>query len=132
MTRNQLMELRLHNSLSGRKARFEPLDPERVTMYVCGPTVYDRVHIGNGRPAVVFDVLFRLLRVLYPVVAYVRNITDIDDKINAAARANGEPIATLTERFTDAYREDIEALGVLPPNEEPRATGHISEIIAMI
>jgi len=126
------MELQLHNTASGRKERFQPLDPSHVTMYVCGPTVYDRVHIGNGRPAVVFDVLFRLLKVLYPQVTYLRNITDIDDKINAAARARGEPIGTLTARFIDAYREDVSALGVLPPTVEPLATGHIAEIIAMI
>ncbi|MFU8817585.1 MAG: cysteine--tRNA ligase [Pseudomonadales bacterium] len=126
------MELKLHNTASGRKERFQPLDPQRVTMYVCGPTVYDRVHIGNGRPAVVFDVLFRLLRVLYPEVVYVRNITDIDDKINRAAQASGESIGTLTERFTAAYREDIDALGALPPSEEPRATEHIAEIVTMI
>ncbi|MEQ9005505.1 MAG: cysteine--tRNA ligase, partial [Pseudomonadales bacterium] len=125
-------ELHLHDTRSGRKRPFEPADPQRVTMYVCGPTVYARVHIGNGRPAVVFDVLYRLLQVLYPRVDYVRNITDIDDKINAAARANGEPIAALTARFIDAYREDIAALGVLDPDEEPLATGHIDEIIAMI
>ena len=126
------MELFLHNTQSGRKSRFEPEDPARVTVYVCGPTVYNLVHIGNGRPAVVFDVLFRLLRALYPRVDYARNITDIDDKINAAARAEGEPIGVLTERFTAAYREDVLALGVLPPTVEPRATGHIDEIIAMI
>ncbi|MEQ8860021.1 MAG: cysteine--tRNA ligase [Pseudomonadales bacterium] len=126
------MELQLHNTRSGRKERFEPIDPERVTMYVCGPTVYGRVHIGNGRPAVVFDVLFRLLRVLYPSVVYVRNITDIDDKINAAAEANGEPIGALAERFSAAYREDVVALDALPPTIEPRATGHIAEIVEMI
>ncbi|HEX7034660.1 MAG TPA: cysteine--tRNA ligase [Pseudomonadales bacterium] len=126
------MDLYLHNSASGRKERFEPLNPDRVTMYVCGPTVYSRVHIGNGRPAVVFDVLFRLLRVLYPHVVYVRNVTDIDDKINAAAQAAGEPIGTLAERFAAAYREDVDALGVLPPTVEPRATEHIAEIVAMI
>ena len=126
------MQLQLHNSQSGRKERFQPLDPGRVTLYVCGPTVYSRVHIGNGRPAVVFDVLFRLLRVLYGNVVYVRNVTDIDDKINAAAKANGEPIAALAERFTAAYREDVEALDTLPPSDEPRATEHIAEIIAMI
>ncbi len=126
------MDLELHNTLTGRKERFRPLDPDRVTMYVCGPTVYGRVHIGNGRPAVVFDVLYRLLRVLYPKVLYVRNITDIDDKINATAQANDEPIAALAERFSEAYREDVAALDVLPPNVEPRATGHIAEIIEMI
>ena len=126
------MELRLHNTRSGRKETFRPADPDRVTMYVCGPTVYGRVHIGNGRPAVVFDVLYRLLRVLYRDVAYVRNVTDIDDKINAAAQAGGEPISALAERFTRAYREDVLALGTLEPTVEPRATGHIAEIIAMI
>jgi cysteinyl-tRNA synthetase len=126
------MDLHLHNSRSGRKELFRPIDPDRVTMYVCGPTVYARVHIGNGRPAVVFDVLFRLLKVLYPKVAYVRNVTDIDDKINAAAKANGEPIAALAERFTVAYRQDVEALDTLPPTEEPLATDHIAEIIDMI
>ncbi len=126
------MELKLHNTATGRKEGFSPLDPDRVTMYVCGPTVYGRVHIGNGRPAVVFDVLFRLLRVLYPDVAYLRNITDIDDKINAAAKAGGESIAELAERFTEAYRQDVAALGCLPPTLEPRATEHIDEIIDMI
>jgi cysteinyl-tRNA synthetase len=126
------MDLYLHNTLSGRKERFEPLDPNRVTMYVCGPTVYNRVHIGNGRPAVVFDVLYRLLRLRHPRVDYARNITDIDDKINAAARERGESIAELAARFTAAYREDVHALGVLPPTVEPLATEHIAEIIAMI
>jgi len=126
------MDLYLQNTRSGRKERFAPLDPSRVTMYVCGPTVYNLVHIGNGRPAVVFDVLYRLLRLAYPRVDYARNITDIDDKINAAARERGEPIGVLTERFTEAYREDVQALGVLAPTVEPRATGHIADIVAMI
>jgi cysteinyl-tRNA synthetase len=126
------MELQLHDTQSGLKKPFQPVDPHRVTMYVCGPTVYARVHIGNGRPAAVFDVLYRLLSVLYPEVVYVRNITDIDDKINAAARANGEPIGALTERFVAAYREDVAALGALEPTVEPRATEHIREILAMI
>ncbi|HEY5644971.1 MAG TPA: cysteine--tRNA ligase [Pseudomonadales bacterium] len=126
------MDVYLYNTLSGKKEKFEPLDRNRVTMYVCGPTVYDYVHIGNGRPAVVFDVLVRLLRVLYPEVVYVRNITDIDDKINRAAQENGEPISALAERFTAAYEEDLNALGVLEPTEVPRATHHIREIIRMI
>jgi cysteinyl-tRNA synthetase len=126
------MDLYLQDSQSGQKRRFEPADPKRVTLYVCGPTVYNLVHIGNGRPAVVFDVLFRLLRSLYPTVVYARNITDIDDKINAAARSGSESIATLTERFTAAYREDVNGLGVLPPTVEPCATGHIEEMVAMI
>ena len=126
------MDLHLQDSQSGQKRHFEPADPARVTLYVCGPTVYNLVHIGNGRPAVVFDVLFRLLRALYPNVVYARNITDIDDKINAAARSGSESIATLTERFTAAYREDVNGLGVLPPTVEPCATGHIEEMVAMI
>ncbi len=126
------MDVHFHNTLSGKKERFEPLDPERVTVYACGPTVYNYVHIGNGRPAVVFDVLFRLLSRLYPRVDYVRNITDIDDKINRAALEQQKPIAEVTEVFTAAYREDVDALGVLPPTVEPRATHHIAEIIAMI
>src|SRR5512132_703655 len=103
-------------------------------MYVCGPTVYDDAHIGNARPAVVFDVLFRLLRHLYgdAHVAYVRNITDVDDKIITAHRATGEPIAALTERTTRAYHQDVRALGCLDPTFEPRATAHIAEMRAMI
>ena len=126
------MNISFHNTQSGRKEAFEPLDPQRVTVYACGPTVYNYVHIGNGRPAVVFDVLFRLLSLLYPEVAYVRNVTDIDDKINRAALENGEPIEALADRYTAAYRDDIDALGVLPPTVEPRATHHIAEIISMI
>ena len=126
------MDVYLHNTLSGRKEIFEPIDPDRVTMYVCGPTVYGFVHIGNGRPAVVFDVLNRLLSAIYPRVDYVRNITDIDDKINRAALENGEPISALADRYTQAYEEDIAALGVLEPLAVPRATHHIPEIIRMI
>ena len=126
------MDVYFHNTLSGRKEKFEPLDPNRVTMYVCGPTVYDFVHIGNGRPAVVFDVLARLLSSIYPRVDYVRNITDIDDKINKAALENGESISVLADRYTEAYEEDIAALGVLEPFAIPRATHHIPEIIRMI
>jgi cysteinyl-tRNA synthetase len=126
------MDIRLHNTQTGRKEGFEPVDPERITMYVCGPTVYGLVHIGNGRPAVVFDVLYRLLRAAYPEVVYARNITDIDDKINAAARDNDEPIQALADRFSSAYREDVAALGVLEPTVEPRATHHVAEIIEMI
>ncbi|MBL6815442.1 MAG: cysteine--tRNA ligase [Pseudomonadales bacterium] len=125
-------ELVFHNTLSGKKETFVPADPEHVTVYVCGPTVYNFVHIGNGRPAVVFDVLTRLLRTRYSRVSYVSNITDIDDKINAAAAENGEDIATLAERFALAYQEDISALGVRPPDVVPKATHHIAEIIDMI
>ena len=91
-------EIRLHNSMTRRKERFEPLDPHHVRMYVCGPTVYDLAHLGNARPVVVFDVLARLLRQLYPRVTYVRNITDIDDKINARSLESGEPIGAITAR----------------------------------
>ncbi len=122
----------LHNSLSRRKERFEPLDRQHVRMYVCGPTVYDLVHVGNARPVVVYDVLLRLLRLLYPRVTYVRNITDIEDKINARAKELDEPIAALTARTIADYHADVAALGALPPDVEPRATGHIEEIIAII
>jgi len=126
------MPITLYNSLSRRTEPFAPLDPERVTMYLCGPTVYNYVHIGNARGPVVFDVLVRLLRRHYPRVVYARNITDVDDKINAAALAQGTPIGTITDRFTAAYREDMAALGIAPPDLEPHATAHIGEIIAMI
>lgn len=126
------MDISFYNTQTGRKEAFEPLDPQRVTVYACGPTVYNYVHIGNGRPAVVFDVLYRLLLLLYPRVDYVRNVTDIDDKINRAALDNGESIQVLADRFTAAYQEDIEVLGVLPPTVEPRATHHIPEIVTMI
>src|SRR5438045_9587611 len=118
------MPLTLYNTLTRRKEMFEPLDPERVRLYVCGPTVYDRAHIGNGRANVVFDVLHRLLRDVYgrEHVVYVRNITDIEDKINAAARKNNEPIAALTARTTAAFHADIAVLGPLPPQIEPRPT----------
>jgi cysteinyl-tRNA synthetase len=128
------MPLSLYNTLTRRKEPFEPLDPERVRLYVCGPTVYDRAHIGNARCFVVFDVLYRLLGEIYgrDHLRYGRNITDIDDRINAAARKNGEPIAALTTRTTAAFHEDMAALGNLPPDVEPRATEHIPQMIAMI
>jgi cysteinyl-tRNA synthetase len=124
--------LSLHNSLSRRKERFEPLDHQHVRMYVCGPTVYDLAHIGNARTFVVFDVLSRVLRVLYPRLTYVRNITDVDDKINARARESGEPIASITARTTADFHADMAKLGVLPPDEEPRATQHIGQMIEII
>ncbi len=125
-------EIVFHNTLSGKKETFVPANPEHVSIYVCGPTVYSFVHIGNGRPAVVFDVLTRLLRTRYPKVSYVSNITDIDDKINAAAASNGEDIKTLADRYSQAYQEDVAALGVRPPDVVPKATHHIAEIIDMI
>jgi cysteinyl-tRNA synthetase len=125
------MPIRLHNSLTRRTETFAPLDPERVTMYVCGPTVYHYVHIGNARPYVVFGLLARLLRRHYPRVVYARNITDVDDKINAAAIAAGTPIATITDRYAAAFRGDMARLGADTPDVEPHATAHIAPIIAM-
>jgi cysteinyl-tRNA synthetase len=125
-------ELRLHNSLTRRRETFVPLDPSHVRVYVCGPTVYDLAHLGNARPVVVFDVLVRLLRRLYPRVTYVRNITDVDDKINARAAETGESIAAITARTTADFHADMAALGALPPDEEPRATAHIPEMIQLI
>ena len=124
-------KLRLHNSLTRRREVFAPIDPGHVRMYVCGPTVYDLPHVGNARPVVVYDVLARLLRRLYPRVTYVRNITDVDDKINARAIAAGEPIAAITARTTADYHADMAALGALPPDAEPRATAHIDGMIAI-
>ncbi len=123
--------MQIYNSLSRRKETFQPSDPRRVTLYVCGPTVYSYPHIGNARPAVVFDVLFRLLRERYGDVVYARNITDLDDKITAAAEAEGCAIGDVTRQFTRVYHEDMRSLGVLPPTVEPRATESIDAMIAM-
>jgi cysteinyl-tRNA synthetase len=125
------MALRLYNSLSRRVEPFAPIDPERVTMYLCGPTVYSYVHIGNARGPVVFDVLARLLRRKYPRLMYARNITDVDDKINAAALEADVPIAAITDKYAAIYREDMAKLGVAPPDVEPLATQHIAAIVAM-
>jgi cysteinyl-tRNA synthetase len=125
-------DLQLHNTATRRKEVFAPIDPANVRVYLCGPTVYDRAHIGNARNVVIFDVLVRLLRRLYPRVTYVRNITDIDDKINARAKASGETIAAITARTTADYHADMAALFTLPPDGEPRATDHIPDIIAII
>jgi cysteinyl-tRNA synthetase len=124
--------LHLHNSLTRRKELFQPIDPHHVRMYVCGATVYDLVHVGNARPEVVYDVLVRVLRRLYPRVTYVRNITDVEDKINARAHELGEPISALTARTIADYHADMAALGARPPDVEPRATQHIDDMIAMI
>jgi cysteinyl-tRNA synthetase len=128
------MPLSLYSTLSRSKEVFTPIDPGNVRMYVCGPTVYDLAHIGNARPVIVFDVLYRLLRHIYGEahVKYVRNITDVDDKINAAAKAKGETIRELTERTAEIFREDVAALLCLPPDVEPRATEHIGPMIQMI
>lgn len=126
------MPLRLHNTIARAKQDFEPVDPGHVRMYVCGPTVYDDIHIGNARPLVVFDVLCRLLRRHYPRVTYVRNITDVDDKINARAKESGTGIAELTRRTTARFHIDAAAMGVLEPDVEPRATQYIPEMIALI
>jgi len=129
------MSLRLYNSLSRQVEPFEPLDSACPTMYVCGPTVYNYVHIGNARGPVVFGVLAALLRRRYGALKYARNITDVDDKINAAAAEAGVPISAITERYAAAYREDMAALGVtgdFAPDIEPTATGHIAQMIAMI
>jgi cysteinyl-tRNA synthetase len=124
--------MQLYNTFSGRKVTFQPQDPSRVTMYVCGPTVYSYAHIGNARPAVIFDVLARVLRHRFGKVTYVRNITDIDDKINAAAKKEGVEIGVITERYAAAYHEDLAALGVASPDLEPRVTAHLPQIINMI
>jgi len=122
----------LYNSLTRRKEQLETLLPDRVGMYVCGPTVYNLAHIGNARPAVIFDVLARLLRLFYSDVTYVRNITDVDDKINAASIETGETIGVITERFTAAYHQDMAALNTAQPDAEPRVTDHIEQIVSMI
>ena len=126
--------LTLYDTMARRKRAFEPIDPDRVTLYVCGPTVYSYAHIGNARPPVVFDVLRRALAFLYgdEAVVLAANITDIDDKIMAAARENGETIETVATKFAKIYREDLDALGVIPPTLEPKATDHIEPMLAMM
>src|SRR6266496_6046861 len=128
------MTLRLYNTLTRAKDVFKPIDPKAVRVYVCGPTVYDFAHIGNARPLLVFDVLFRLLRHLYGAehVTYVRNITDVDDKINARAAERGISIRELTEQTYNNFKDDVAALGCLPPTVEPRATEHIAEMKTLI
>jgi cysteinyl-tRNA synthetase len=127
------MAIQIYNTLGREKQTFEPIDPSNVRMYVCGPTVYDFAHIGNARPVVVFDVVFRLLRKIYGAnkVTYARNITDVEDKIIDAAKAKNESIESVTTRTTQAYHEDMAALGALQPSVEPRATDHIAQMIAI-
>ena len=125
----------LHDTLSGHKVLFEPREgSDQITLYVCGPTVYNFAHIGNARPVVVFDVLFRLLRRLYPdrEVVYARNITDVDDRINAASIEQGVDISVITNRFADIYNQDMAALNARPPTHQPRATAHMAEMVALI
>ncbi|MCI4661295.1 MAG: cysteine--tRNA ligase [Neomegalonema sp.] len=128
-----MSELRLYNTATKTREVFAPIDPQNVRMYVCGPTVYDRAHIGNARPVIVFDVLFRLLRHLYGAehVTYVRNLTDVDDKINARAAQRGVSIETVTEETIGWFHEDMGALGTLAPSHEPRATQYIAQMISM-
>ncbi|MCE0504606.1 cysteine--tRNA ligase [Roseivivax sp. GX 12232] len=128
------MDLTFHNTRTRTKEPFVPIDPKNVRMYVCGPTVYDRAHLGNARPVVVFDVLYRLLRHVYGAehVTYVRNFTDVDDKINARAQESGREIGAITEETIGWYLEDMGALGALEPGHAPRATGYIAEMVAMI
>ncbi|HYC63970.1 MAG TPA: cysteine--tRNA ligase [Reyranellaceae bacterium] len=126
------MSLTIYNTLSREKEQFVPLDARHVRMYVCGPTVYDYVHIGNARPVVAFDTLYRLLKRRYPRVTYVRNITDIDDRIMVRAAENKETIEALTERTGRAYQTDMRRLGALAPDVEPRATGHVQEMVELI
>ena len=127
-----MTDLYLHNSATRRRELFRPLDPSHVRLYLCGPTVYDLAHLGNARTFLVFDVLARLLRHLYPRVTFVRNITDVDDKINARSQESGEPIGSITARTTADFHADLKALGNLPPDEEPRATANIGQMIAII
>ena len=124
-----MTELLLTNSAGGEKSVFTPVDPAHIRMYVCGPTVYNLVHIGNARPVVVFDTLFRVLQALYPKVTYARNITDIDDKIIMAARERGSDISILTQEFTDKFRQDMAALNNLEPSIEPQATEHVEAML---
>ena len=125
------MAIQIHDTRKGKKVPFEPLHEGEVTMYLCGPTVYNYAHIGNARPAVVFDLLARVLRRRYKLT-FARNITDIDDKINAASIASGKPIDEITAKYIQAYNDDMGAIGVLPPDIEPRATQHVAEMIEMI
>lgn len=124
--------LRIHNTLSGKKETFTPINPDRVTMYVCGPTVYNYVHIGNARPVVAFDVLYRLLKTLYPNVVYARNITDIDDKIITAAQEQDKEINAITDYYSAAFTTDMAALYALEPSITPHATEHVADMISII
>jgi cysteinyl-tRNA synthetase len=126
------MIIKLYNSLAREKQIFEPIEKNHVRVYACGPTVYDYAHMGNARMAVVFDQWVRVLRKAYPKVTYVSNITDIDDKIMDAAKATGQPIEAITQKFTRHYNEDMAALGVIPPDIQPLATNHVPDMVSMI
>jgi len=126
------MNLKIYNTLSREKELFVPLNQKSIKMYVCGPTVYSYAHIGNARPAVIFDTLYRVLKNIYPEVIYVRNITDVDDKINEAAKKLNKPISFITKQYTDIYHQDMQSLNVLSPSHEPRVTDNIEQIISMI
>ena len=126
------MKLKIYNTLSKEKELFVPLNKNSIKMYVCGPTVYNFAHIGNARPAVIFDTLYRVLKSIYPKVTYVRNITDVDDKINEAANKLNQPISAITNKYTDIYHKDMKSLCVLSPSHEPRVTDNIDKIISMI
>ena len=126
------MTLHLYNSLGRTKSEFVPINKEDVKLYVCGPTVYSDIHIGNARPILIFDVLLRVLRHFYSKVTYVRNITDVDDKILARAQELGESIDSLTVRTVKQFHQDISQLGALAPDYEPRATQHIRQMISMV
>ncbi|MCC6597832.1 MAG: cysteine--tRNA ligase [Alphaproteobacteria bacterium] len=127
-----MAQLTLFNSLKREKQAFIPIDPQHVRLYACGPTVYSYAHIGNARMAVVFDLLARVLRGIYPKLTYVSNITDVDDKIITASRENGEDIHVLTRKYERIYNEDMKALGANPPDIQPRATDHIGDMVALI
>ena len=126
-----MIKLKIHNTLGNLKEEFSPIDPSHIRIYACGPTVYNYAHIGNGRMAVVNDLLVKLLRTIYPKVTYVSNITDIDDKIIEASQKTNVPIQEITKKFTKIYNEDMSALGVMPPDKQPRATEYISEMIEL-
>ncbi len=126
------LEIKLFNSLTGKKEILSTIEPDHLKMYVCGPTVYDRPHLGNARSIVIYDLFFRFFQKVFPRVTYVRNITDVDDKINAAAKSQNISIQTLTEKIIDSFYQDTDSLNVLRPTFEPRATAHIAEMISMI
>ncbi|MCR8828068.1 cysteine--tRNA ligase [Pseudosulfitobacter koreensis] len=126
------MDIHLYNTATRSKELFAPLDPENVRMYVCGPTVYDRAHLGNARPVLVFDILYRLLKTQYPHVTYVRNFTDVDDKINARAAESGRSIGEITAETSQWFLDDMGAIGALEPDHMPRATAYIAEMVEMI